>query len=262
MTRHFSFEELTLGLTTHGGSGTNLAPHVHEFQSAFVVLCGSYWEYQRGCLMRRDPGSVGLRVPGERHGRVLVQPGSQGLSITSHGVGLLAVLFERLTSPREARGVELLRCALELQRAAAHADADASLTVTGLTYELISRATQSMGQLKRRPPWLQDVEAYLREERRPASLDAIAQMIGRDPGYVARAFRTARGCTIGEFARRSRVERAAISLRKTDRPIAEIAAIEGFADQSHFARIFRAAFGVTPSEYRRTMAKHGGLKGH
>jgi AraC-like DNA-binding protein len=38
------------------------------------------------------------------------------------------------------------------------------------------------------------------------------------------------------------------------RPLAEIAADAGFADQAHFTRTFRAAFGLTPARYRALRA--------
>jgi AraC-like DNA-binding protein len=34
------------------------------------------------------------------------------------------------------------------------------------------------------------------------------------------------------------------------RPLAEVACDTGFADQAHFTRAFRSAFGVTPGRYR------------
>jgi AraC-like DNA-binding protein len=35
-----------------------------------------------------------------------------------------------------------------------------------------------------------------------------------------------------------------------NRPLVEVAGDAGFADQAHFTRAFRAAFGLTPARYR------------
>jgi AraC-like DNA-binding protein len=35
-----------------------------------------------------------------------------------------------------------------------------------------------------------------------------------------------------------------------ERPLVEIALDAGFADQAHFTRAFRSAFGLTPARYR------------
>lgn len=51
--------------------------------------------------------------------------------------------------------------------------------------------------------------------------------------------------------RDARVRRGQQALEMTSMPIAEIAVTTGFCDQAHFTRVFRAATGVTPGQYRR-----------
>lgn len=55
-----------------------------------------------------------------------------------------------------------------------------------------------------------------------------------------------------EFARRTRLHRAAELLIATDLPIKTIASEAGFASRSQFCRAFRAAFDVHPSAYRKS----------
>jgi AraC-like DNA-binding protein len=46
------------------------------------------------------------------------------------------------------------------------------------------------------------------------------------------------------------------------RPVSAIAARWGFADGAHFSRVFRAAYGIPPREYRRRAAQpHGAVRG-
>jgi AraC family transcriptional regulator len=68
---------------------------------------------------------------------------------------------------------------------------------------------------------------------------------------LARTFRRTFGCTVGEYLRRLRIERAAEQLVSGDLPLAEIALAAGFADQSHFSNVFRRRTGVSPSAFRR-----------
>ena len=49
----------------------------------------------------------------------------------------------------------------------------------------------------------------------------------------------------------SRLRRAAEALKNTPGAVAEIAADCGFADSNYFARKFRAAYGVSPREFRK-----------
>jgi transcriptional regulator GlxA family with amidase domain len=48
-----------------------------------------------------------------------------------------------------------------------------------------------------------------------------------------------------------RVQHARGLLTTTDKPLAEIATLTGFTDQSHFTRRFRETTGLTPDAYRR-----------
>jgi AraC-like DNA-binding protein len=66
---------------------------------------------------------------------------------------------------------------------------------------------------------------------------------------VARQFRVLYGTSPHRYALLRRLDVARDKLRR-GRPLAEIAADTGFADQAHFTRAFRAAFGLTPARYR------------
>ena len=49
----------------------------------------------------------------------------------------------------------------------------------------------------------------------------------------------------------ARIEGARTLLAKTTTPLAEVAGICGFADQSHFSRVFARAMGTSPGAWRR-----------
>ena len=55
---------------------------------------------------------------------------------------------------------------------------------------------------------------------------------------------------MGEYARRRRLDYARRQLADPDRPLAQIAADAGFADQSHLTRVFKRFTGLTPGQYR------------
>jgi AraC family transcriptional regulator, positive regulator of tynA and feaB len=58
------------------------------------------------------------------------------------------------------------------------------------------------------------------------------------------------GTSVIHLLHERRLEKCRLALEKTDRAIAEIAYSCGYADASHFARVFRARYGVTPREHR------------
>ena len=83
------------------------------------------------------------------------------------------------------------------------------------------------------------------------SLSGLAESVGVHPVTLARAFRRAFGCTVGEYVRRLRIDHAAHQLAQTELPLAEIALAAGFSDQSHFSNLFRRHTGLSPFKFRR-----------
>jgi len=70
------------------------------------------------------------------------------------------------------------------------------------------------------------------------------------PAHLARVFRAREGCSIGEFARRCRIEWAASQLATTSASLSTLAHAAGFCDQSHFTRVFARQLGMSPGRYR------------
>jgi AraC family transcriptional regulator len=62
---------------------------------------------------------------------------------------------------------------------------------------------------------------------------------------------------MGEYLRRFRVREACKRLGGRELTLAEIALQVGFADQSHFTRVFKRLTGLTPGEYRQTRRDEG-----
>jgi len=85
------------------------------------------------------------------------------------------------------------------------------------------------------------------------TLGELAAAVGVHPVTLARAFRRSFGCSVGEYLRRLRIERAAAQLGGSETPLATIALTAGFADQSHFSNLFRRETGMSPSAYRRAV---------
>ena len=83
------------------------------------------------------------------------------------------------------------------------------------------------------------------------SISAVAQVCNLSRGYFIRAFRETTGMTPYQWVLRERIDRARNLLRGSDTPLAEVAIACGFADQSHFTRVFAGIVGTTPGNWRR-----------
>jgi AraC-like DNA-binding protein len=133
-------------------------------------------------------------------------------------------------------------------------DAAGPLAAEGLALELLaasSREARPERRAGRAPAWLRSAEELLLSRvDEPIGLAELAEAVGVHPTHLARAFRAHHGASVGEFSRRHRLAWAAGALARTDATVAMIATQAGFADQSHFTRLFKRYVGVTPATYR------------
>lgn len=83
------------------------------------------------------------------------------------------------------------------------------------------------------------------------ALATIAQACGLPVNRFVRAFRQSTGMPPFRWLRAFRVERARDLLLNSQLALAQIAYDCGFADQSHFTRVFTSAVGTTPGAWRR-----------
>ena len=82
-----------------------------------------------------------------------------------------------------------------------------------------------------------------------ASLRQLAQAANLSPYQLIRAFRAATGMTPHAYQLNAHVSRARSRLQ-AGTALAQLAHELGFADQSHFQRVFKAHTGITPGRYR------------
>lgn len=80
------------------------------------------------------------------------------------------------------------------------------------------------------------------------SLIELADLAGLSPSHLSRSFRREFGLPPYAYLMQARIRRSR-SLLRQGRPVVEVAASTGFADQAHLTRIFRRLVGVTPGRY-------------
>jgi AraC family transcriptional regulator len=83
------------------------------------------------------------------------------------------------------------------------------------------------------------------------SVSDIAQACGLSRSYFIRAFHDTLGQTPHQWLMKQRVDRACGLLAQGAQSLADIAAGCGFADQSHFTRVFSQHLGCPPGTWRR-----------
>jgi AraC family transcriptional regulator len=238
--------------------GSELPWHHHETPTICFVLQGAFTESWRGGSIACTSSTLKITPAGERHWDQFSRGDVRGLLIETDHAQVIAirphsaVLDERVSFQGGLVSGMARRVYEEMRRM----DAAAPLAIEGLLLELVASASRMREQngSSGRPRWLDDARDRIHVElaARP-SLTGLAQSVGVHPVTLARAFRRAFGCTVGEYVRRLRIERAARLLADTDLPLAKIALTEGFSDQSHFSNLFRRHTGLSPFQFRRAI---------
>ncbi|MGH7579976.1 MAG: AraC family transcriptional regulator [Gemmatimonadales bacterium] len=244
---------LTEGI--HPG-GTSLPWHHHDGPTLCFVLQGAFTETSGGERLTCTPETLKVMPAGERHCDAFDQGDARGLLVETDAgrAGEIrthaAVLDERVAFHGGMPAAIARRVYHEFRRM----DAAAPLAIEGLLLELL--AAVSRGRTEALPqgsaPWIGEVRDLLHADitSRP-TLSELADFVGVHPVTLARSFRRTFGCSVGEYLRRLRIERAADQLVSGDIRLAEIALAAGFADQSHFSNVFRRRTGMSPSAFRR-----------
>ncbi|MGW9685371.1 helix-turn-helix transcriptional regulator [Flagellimonas sp. 2504JD1-5] len=102
--------------------------------------------------------------------------------------------------------------------------------------------------------WVNKVERILRHELAQFhSLSSLAERIHVHPVYMARAFKTEKGMTIGEYQLKSKLHNAVYLLSTSDQSISDISFANGFFDDAHFIRSFKMAYGISPNRFRKIL---------
>ncbi|MGB8455504.1 MAG: helix-turn-helix domain-containing protein [Anaerocolumna sp.] len=83
------------------------------------------------------------------------------------------------------------------------------------------------------------------------SVELLAKQEYLNPDYLTRIFKKEMGCSILNYIINERLRMAAHLLSGTDASVNEIAIEVGYPNYSHFTKMFRKFFGVTPSHYRQ-----------
>jgi AraC family transcriptional regulator len=246
---------ITEGIHRHG---SQLPWHDHATPTICFVLRGAFSEMWRGGSIACTSSTLKITPAGERHWDRFDRGDVRGLLIEpSEGQVSAIKPYSAVLDERQAfQGGLLSTLGWRIYHEMQALDPAAPLAIEGLLLELVALASRlrETGGERGRPKWLEQARDRIHAElaHRP-SLSGLAHSVGVHPVTLARAFRQAYGCTVGEYVRHLRIERAAHQLAGTELSLAEIALAAGFSDQSHFSNMFREHTGLSPSKFRRVV---------
>jgi AraC family transcriptional regulator len=238
--------------------------HEHALGYVTVVLQGNYLEGDHGRLDELAPLTAVFNPVGVTHSTTIGPAGASLFTIEFRREALHALdlqLPEEITVDR-GNGA-LLWPGLRLYSAFKGQTADSCMPEGGIlqaeileaqVLEMLAAITGFHRPEKSVPRWFSRVKERLHDSFRDRfRMCDLAHEAGVHPVHLARVFRQIERCTPGEYQQRLQVRAACELLRDVEWPLAAIAAECGFADQSHFTRVFRRFSGTTPARFRMTV---------
>jgi AraC family transcriptional regulator len=230
-----------------------LRQHAHASAYLCFVREGSFTERQGKRVEAFDRAWCAFRPANDEHANEFEDAGAVTLNIDfddSWGQRLreLGLSGRRLSVHSPFVSQLLARIDDELRAP----DSASHIVVESLAAEVLVYASRTDRRASVRPSrWLERARQVIEcRFASPLSLAAIASAVDVHPVHVARQFRAAYGCTVGDAIREARVAFARRQLTGTDVPISQIALSAGFVDQSQLTRSFKRVTGRTPAAYR------------
>lgn len=230
------------------------APHIHSAAKVTLVYSGWFTETSGRRSAEAAPLSIAYKPAGTKHADRYGDRGARTLHIDLEPVvasaveGTDALLKQWLW----VSGGPAAKQFLDIVRAARHGPADIATLEFAVFDGIAALARYSEpGNVASAPRWLHRVREEMDdrlEDRLRVHL--LARAAGVHPVSLARAFRRHFDTSVTQYLHRQRVRRAAHLLANCDGTLCSVASGTGFADQSHFTRVFKRLTGLTPGLFR------------
>lgn len=242
--------------------GLKMPKHSHELAYFSLVLLGNFTETFSSGQVTGKPAVLIAHPPEHAHAVVF-----HSQEVRIFRTEIKSRLLERLRessinfeSSSCFEGGIALGLALRLYREFRTQDKYSKLAIEGLMLEMlaeVSRRREQSSRTRHAPHWLERAREILHETAGVVStLTEVAREVGVHPVHLAHEFRKFYGESLGEYARRLRLEAACRQISQTNLSLSEIAASAGFYDQSHFSNTFKRHTGMTPAEFRSIARTH------
>ena len=236
-----------------------LPRHSHELAFFNLLLDGDYKEsFGKGTAVLQPLTTI-FHPSGVTHHDEIGPHGIRifSVEIEDHWIDRIreyGVVPESSVSPP---GSELGWLATRLYREYRAHQCCSPIAIEGLVLEMLALVARSKIRVERQAPvWLgRAVDLLKAGFHQRITINQVAVEVGVHPVHLSKVFRQFHQQTIGDYLHQLRVELACRMLADDEFQLAAIANAAGFADQSHFTRVFKGLTGMTPGTFRAQFAK-------
>lgn len=225
--------------------------HYHQNPHYSHIIVGGSKELRPRDAQTQLPGDGLYYYPGIPHRNIEYRPGTRIFNIEidtsffkAHDLHIPAadlMFSDRL--PVNSSGLVKL-----LKQHYFH-DQHSRLAIEQLCAELI---TSNPAVTKYSPAWSRNIVAVMHDHwDQSLSLAQLSAKVNIHPVTLSKYFSRYFHCSLGDFARKIKIDRAIQLMRSQKLSLTEIAYQCGFADQSHFTKTFYLFTGLLPKQYRK-----------
>lgn len=230
--------------------------HYHEHAYFTFILQGNVIEGNKKEIYDCSPGSLLFHNWQDAHYNIKPEGFTRGfhLEIEKKWFDTLGLNNETLEGSSKIGNPSIKILMYKIFRAS-KLDTDASISTQSLLLEILSQLkNDSQGILHKKPKWVTQIDEILREQfAENLTLEVLSKMVNVHPMHLSRDFSKYFNCTLGEYIRKLKVEKALSLMALQNQSFTEIAYQCGFSDQSHFNRCFKEVNDMKPSEHKKLL---------
>jgi len=231
--------------------------HYHENAYFTFILEGNVIEGNKKEIYNCSPGSLLFHNWQEPHYNIKPDGFTRGfhLEIEKHWFDTIALSEDNLQGSINIAKPEIKFLMYKVVRAAKIEGAAVDFSTQTLLIEILSKlSAHNNSLLYKNPKWVQIIDEILHDQIGDTiSLDYLSKIAGIHPVHLSRDFSKYFHCTLSEYMRKLKVEKALSLLSLQKQSLTEIAYECGFSDQSHFTRCFKEVNGLNPSAHLKLL---------
>lgn len=224
--------------------------HFHENPHLSFILQGGNLEYKKNNICIRNKGEVLFYRSGELHKTIPTNEATKNLNFEIENSFLVENLLSEdvlgyAISDNISSQFFMLKMYRELQL-------DDTTTDTAIQMLLLDFIKSSGKNRLEKKQWCIQLKELLNDEwNKNHSLAELSLLLGVHPVNISKYFHRYFGCTYGEYVRKLKISNSLSLIKNGSTSLTEIALLCGFADQSHFTRVFKACTGINPKYFQK-----------
>ncbi|MET3091074.1 helix-turn-helix domain-containing protein [Enterococcus casseliflavus] len=120
------------------------------------------------------------------------------------------------------------------------------------SYEMIT----SCNLFKKESVDIQGIIDYIELHLNSITLKKLARHFHYNPTYLSTFFKKNTSMKFSDYVKMQKMEKAKEYLLHTDHSIDQIAILLGYSDRSQFFQVFKAYYGISPSDFKKSRRSH------